>query len=366
MEWTMGISTRTGEFRGEIIQGDAATQYVSLPTLLSSGLPEDSAERKTIRSHFHEWRIADETEYLQAFGSPHAASGRHIVFELAQGAERTLVPALALIRSIFRPKRFIFPLMFGPQALDRVCHLDHSQFPGRLVIDARWPAFVGERHGDFGAALSWMCSFPSARVMAASVHEHARAGRIGLLLPDARVRMRVCGKRIGRTMFATSISPREIDATESPFPFATGHSGRVTYFNRSHNTRNMDNLVLADRSIPVHPDGSVDLTDSEWEIIGPTLTSEDNRRRLHNPRHLFDGILRKHALGLSWNKTPYKTGSRANATFAFLRWKSTGSFQAGVNFLKAVRQQNAGSAVGLSWAQALMTEPNPSARRLEP
>jgi hypothetical protein len=335
MQWANGIAFKSGRFWAELSRSGGALELVRLKSLLFNGLPDERTEQLSFETNFADWKSCDAAEYLGAWGKGYFSSTptRHLVYALSvpRANLKILVPALAIIRAIFRPT-VMLPTLFTPQALDRACHLDLSCSPPRAVIDANWTASSLRKHRDFSPILAWLKGFPSASRMTGSVHEHAREGVIGISLPDAISVMSVFGKRVDDALLVTKLWMRNVTAIEPPFPFAPDLPNRVFY-------RNPNPLqhVASDRSIILQEDGSVDVSDREWAVIEPILVSRDSRKRRHDPRLLFDGVLRKFALGRSWNKTPYRTGRRENAVYAYQQWKSAGAYSAAIEALRDLR-----------------------------
>src|SRR6185437_7821263 len=86
---------------------------------------------------------------------------------------------------------------------------------------------LGDRYGDVRTPIFWMSAFPSAMRFAGSVHLHARSGRIAVLLPEARVKIALQGRRHARCLYVTNATLLEIDALEEPMNWVTNHSKRI-------------------------------------------------------------------------------------------------------------------------------------------
>ena len=72
---------------------------------------------------------------------------------------------------------------------------------------------------------------------------------------------------------------------------------------------------------------SGDLTDAEWELVGPLLSAERGRRGHENRRHL-DGILWRAREGARWRAIPERYGKWDTVWRRFARWRDLGVFEA--------------------------------------
>jgi transposase len=70
-----------------------------------------------------------------------------------------------------------------------------------------------------------------------------------------------------------------------------------------------------------------DLTDAEWELVGPLLSAERGRRGHENRRHL-DGILWRAREGARWRAIPERYGKWNTVWRRFARWRELGVFEA--------------------------------------
>ena len=75
---------------------------------------------------------------------------------------------------------------------------------------------------------------------------------------------------------------------------------------------------------------SGDLTDAEWELVGPLLPRERGRpgRPGHDNRTLLDGILWRAREGARWRVIPERYGKWNSVWRRFARWRDLGVFEA--------------------------------------
>ena len=72
---------------------------------------------------------------------------------------------------------------------------------------------------------------------------------------------------------------------------------------------------------------SGDLTDAEWELVGPLLSTERGRPG-HGDRRLLDGILWRAREGARWRAVPARYGKGNTVWRRFARWRDLGVFGA--------------------------------------
>ncbi len=75
---------------------------------------------------------------------------------------------------------------------------------------------------------------------------------------------------------------------------------------------------------------SGDLTDAEWELVGPLLPRERGRpgRPGHENRPILDGILWRAREGARWRAVPERYGKWNTVWRRFARWRDLGVFEA--------------------------------------
>ena len=72
---------------------------------------------------------------------------------------------------------------------------------------------------------------------------------------------------------------------------------------------------------------SGDLTDAEWELVGPLLAAGRGRPGREN-RRLLDGILWRAREGAGWRAVPERYGRWDTVWRRFARWRDLGVFEA--------------------------------------
>ena len=343
MEWATGIGVKNGALVGHLLQTDGTVEVVPLAALAKRGVPGGGHTEVRLELDLHTAAAVPPALYVSAFGFHRrdAPAFRHVVYSFRRAYTEFLIPALVILRGLARPTRHVLPVLFGPQGLDQICHLDFSSRPPGVILDARWAyRSYQQRSGDLEQPLRWMKCFPTAMTMAASVHSLALEGNIAVEMPRARARMLVHGRRQGRCFLVTELSIIDVIAQEEPADFASGASPRILYRRpcSSAGRSTQGNEGTSD-AVPLHPDDSVDVTDDEWSGIGPLLLTGVRTASIRlDQRAILNGILAKHAHNIPWELVAYRAGNANNARYAYRAWAKSGVYQRVLSVLRYSRR----------------------------
>lgn len=343
MEWASCIAYGAGGWRALIEGAAEGEQSFTLASLSTRGLPDlPKLQRKRLRfdGSFETWTRASHVDMLTALGLSSLPDNRHHVFQFEHEGLTVFVPALAVIRALFKPASVLFRLAFTPLGVDLISHVDWSQNPPTVVIDCPQAARVLGR-AQYGArqieALRWMQTSRSARSCVQSTHTYALAGQIGLDLPTGHACMAFHGVKVGRTFFATQMSMNAVEVAEEDS--LTGKAERFCLHASQDKARAAPARDI-EFNIPPKADGTWELSEAEWGVVAGLLLA-DNKRRIARAdnRSLVDAILVKLGTKCAWSGAPAATSSRASdpATY-FHRWCATRRFQRVVEFLAATRR----------------------------
>ncbi|SDP92872.1 Putative transposase of IS4/5 family [Rhodoferax sp. OV413] len=339
MEWAFGIAVKNGQLVVEGTSRDGDLEIGNLLELGTCGVPKCSQLVKHKGTlDFSALVAVNADEYLDALGlhAPQKLPNRHQVFECRFDGVRVVFPALVLMRALFRPNKFLLPVMFRPQALDRIRFLDYTRTPTEVVVDASWRGTY--RSGEeVNQCISWMTLFPSAIRLASSVHEFAMRGEIGMSLPLGSARATMHGLNVGGILFVTEMKVMAVHANEDPIPGATGCSQDFVLRNVSYDGKLKSSLAEISK-FPIGKNGELGVSDLEWTAIAPTLLKGQERaREILNQRHLFDAILQKINFCTSWRTLAPKSGTGNNARFAERNWRSRETLMPSLEILMTMR-----------------------------
>jgi hypothetical protein len=339
MDWALGIAVESGRLVVEGVRRGGDLEIGEIGDLGTCGVPAFSHPVKHKGTvEFDSLVAGDSDEYLRALAIPLPKNSvnRQMVLKGKVDGEHVAIPALVFMKALFRPTRFLLPMMFRPQALDRVRFLDFSRAQTAVVVDASWSGTY--RTGDeVRQCISWMTFFPSAIRYASSIHEFAMRGEIGMSMPHGSARATMEGLKVDGVLFVTTMKLITVYADEDPILAATGCSREFVLRDVCRDGPILGSLAGI-RKIPNHKNGDLDVSDSEWTAIESTLLKGQQRfRETINQRHLFDAILKKINVGTSWRNLVPQSGSGNNARFAERSWQSRGTLLPSLEILRTMR-----------------------------
>lgn len=349
MEWAIGVLAANDHLVVDIARGDGQREQVPVSELYRRGVPAlATGPARRVTLPFAQWRRAlpEEVEAPFRLAGLDAPLQAHQVYGFKGGRRRFLVPALVLMRAIFRPSRHLLPSMFLPQALDQVSHLDLTRSPPVVVSEMSWAtSSARERFSDWAALLEWLHLYPCARKMAASVHEHAMRGELGLTLPSGFITVSVRGIDVAHTTIATHMCIAEIapaTATDTPGVIATAS---YTLHGQARRHIRPPVATVSKYRVPVRQDGTVELSDSEWEEVEALLRAA---RSVWRPprlcqRRLMNNILRKLGFGCPWRELTGPKDNWHNAAYAFRVWSQSGVMRQVIEVLRKHRDKSCSS-----------------------
>lgn len=342
MDWVHAIVVSGGELCAEVGAANGQVRLMGLTELARRGVPAvQSTVRKQLDVCFNDFSPCSADEYITHFGlqAQHEKADRHQVFEVFSGGLRYLVPALVMMRALFRPTLKLLPLMFAPSALERSCRLECAGDEICVVVDSLWTRYAETRHySDCTGPLRWMMLHPSARRMADSVHQNAMAGLIAVDLPAGHAEVVFAGVQAASAVLVTEVRLLTVVPSDVPDLPVANVATRVNFLDRDWvEGRDMNEPLSI--HVPARADGSFELSDEEWAVVSPVLEGSRKRRQPYQlcQRAMFDGVLGKLATGKSWRDSTYKVGDWRNAATSYSRWNSRGTFAEAMQALRGMR-----------------------------
>lgn len=342
MEWARRVVVSEGELRAEVESAEGATCLLPLTEMYRRGLPTvNKTVRQTVTVNFGNFSPCDTRKYTAYFGMPmpEGEVKGHQVFEVHHQGWTYVVPALALMRALFKPTPKLLHEMFAPSALERTLRLEYSNDSVDIVVDAQWAtSSIQEKCSDWKAPLRWIASHPTARRMADSVHRHAMMGRLALDLANCEAEVVLTGVKRTNVVFVTTARILSITPSEFPDLPVVGYERQIEFLERNWpKERSFDKALSI--NVPPHPDGTVELNDEEWVTVAPLLAGGRKQAKPYKlcQRSLFDGVLRKLATGEEWRKSSYKVGDWRNAATAYRTWRYRGTFEQALGVLREMR-----------------------------
>ena len=326
MEFAVGIGYEGNELVSYAVDKDGKRLVLPLKDLAKRGLPKiKNTTIRVLSANFEDWQLVNSRDYIDAFGFsvPQNLSALHQCFLATRGDVRITIPALALMRALFRPHKHLLPGVFGSHALDRICRVAWEGEVPRLHIHASWfkHKFLIE-NSDCTLPLSWMMAHRSAFEMISSVHDNAMSGCVGLSLPFASAFLKLKGLNIGKNFFVTEVVVVVLTPLDPPELPLLQLAPEIRFRTPTSARGKHRKIQPAPFNVPQHSDGTTDLTDDEWVEIGPIVRT--SRRYKFSQRDILNRVLSKTATNVSWMDMTGEVGIRKRTYEAFRGWSTRG------------------------------------------
>lgn len=316
--WAVGIARREGELTAVLRDVSGLDASAPLDSLSSEGLPA-CKQWRLIETNFAAWAQCSSDPMVRVLGLP-AGPANHVVWEFELRRRTYVVPALALMRALFRPPAQVLVPLFRPQGLDGIC----TYVDGQVTFNRWWRAAkLQASRPSTVAPLTWMHAFPSARRMASSVYRHAVEGALGMELPHARCRMRVAGAPNGARFYVTQVWMSSVEALEEPFDFARSVGRVFSFIDRVEHDATAEEHVPAAR-LPTR-NGETCVSDEEWTQLAPVLDTQKGSTK-YDRRVMLDGVLEKVCTGRPWRDVEYSVGTYVTASRQYITWRNNGTW----------------------------------------
>jgi hypothetical protein len=342
MEWLLGVERSFGVTEARILNVDGGVDMVQMSELHRRGLPAIEPEvRLRSKVNLRTLRPTDVGSELRSLGfeAKPMTANQHQAFEVEVDGKVVVLPALLLMRELFAPAKFFLPAVFQPQALDSLTWLAPTDAGFRMVIDASWyrTAVFTSNVRDCAPVFAWLRSCRTAEAMVSSIHLSSLTGGVALEPPQATVDAKLAGVLLGRKLFLTELRLMSLTADEVPSLVVEGFSPIVPFAARGLRGGKLGERVAPRTDIPAHPDGTYEMSDGEWDALGPMLVSKYPGRVVLDQRRVIDGVLRKLATGMPWRSITYSVGNWENAAFACYHLKRRGRLEGFLSRLRDLR-----------------------------
>jgi hypothetical protein len=289
-------------------------------------LPQGTCRRR-LTTELSSWSNSSPKAFWAVLGDKRVPTDGQLVFSFQDRGTEYLVPAIVLIRAMFRPLRHLAPMLFHPTSLELVSAptCADSGFCAELAlptVDERYNEAVATK-----ALFTWLWAYPSAKRMWNSLYQWALQGILGITLPLGTVRAVFHGIARGKRVAVTEMRVMQITTAERSHLEFLPATNVFTLHASAIPTRmpqgSFEKQLMEQRREQAQP-----LTDAEWDWVRDLFVSEGLcPLRRWEPRATLDGILRKLLTGNSWRSTTYQVGDWRHAATTYRNWKSRGLWE---------------------------------------
>lgn len=330
MQWAHAITVESGRLAVDMVNSEGVQERAPLSKLASVGVPAIGRKWRSFENvRLAEFERVSEEKYLEQFGlADMVEPGNHAVFLLTRPRTKWVIPALVLMRALFKPNNLLLAEAFRHRAVERLTMPSPEDETQHLYV-AR-----GKKMGAFvepNCSLHWLLRDLGAKTMMESVHRHALDGRIDIDLANIEVTLKLSGVANGRTVYVTRVNiPQAHGSDDNTLTFQLGAKDGPSVAGIS------ESLKTSLRS-----DGQVAVTDEEWERVCHYLSPYKRGRPPNmDKRELLDSILhRLTGHTSSWTELE-KTGSSVGRLLGnCTHWMTDGRLKKVVDELNAMRGQ---------------------------
>lgn len=344
LNWAVGVACSNPR-NIEILTGNGQKHLIDIKAAIKDGIPTPKKSgRLVFEGEFSLWQPGSAEEYLAALGMalPEGVENRHQVFTMVNERRWTIhVPALVVMRALFKPNPLVFPALYTPVGVDYISFVDYSATPPTVVIDGNFcgngyvrNAISTDPDASQGQALRWLQLSKSAKQASQSIYRHALSGWLNMSLPSGRVRMVFHGPITGKHLYATKATLVSVDMGEHDS--ITG-AGEKFAFHPTGDPDRIPKTSIRDLTVPSHPSGGYEITNDEWEAIEPMLERKMGKPK-HSQREILNFIFSKLVSGMPWRKTPMGNFSVTTVTSTFHYLVNSGRMDQVLAYLEESRE----------------------------
>lgn len=336
MELAIGIDWEDGRARALLLDKEKKQTHHPCDYMVRHGLPLLNRTRIQCTTDFARWTPASFVEFACAIGLDASVPERHLTWQFMHADIRYVVPALVLIRAMFKPPSYVLPRLFRPQSLDDVCNFSGEGPMGFITPVTALGSVIHRMRRAVMLPLSWFYCFPSARETWSSVFHLSCEGQIGLTLPQGELSLVIKGLSHAKNVYVTEAHIRQVNTAEEPFDFASTHTRTIYYLSG-------ESIGSKGKRIPLRlialRDGASSVSDEEWQEIRPMIDAGfRGKSGVPMQRATLDGVLSKFCFATTWQQTVYPPGvTMSGAVAAVHRWKRDGRWERIIEVLRRSR-----------------------------
>ncbi|WP_172161878.1 transposase [Paraburkholderia elongata] len=285
---------------------------MDMQTIWSHKVPVPTRTKGQAVTRFHDWDIVNAAEYLQLAGLDTGIAGGHTIYAFTYGGLRFLVPAILVMKALFRPHATAFENLYRRSALDLMLAPVPAAgtMTAHLVRKSRkYNKNPQSKRASIG--YRWLYCFPSAREAWDSVYQSAVQGRIHVTMPKIQASIATKGLRVGDTLLVSNLTILSFESMETPFAWAGEQPRQFDFGLERKDTAPYSPLIRSD--LKQGPDGWA-LSDDEWNSIEHLFPHGFRRNSGEQARTLISAVLFKLGTGIGWKAMNARLGTTARVS----------------------------------------------------
>ncbi|RAS33191.1 transposase [Paraburkholderia bryophila] len=322
--WLQAIERRNGVLAARVVNGDRDVEWMNVEAAWEADIHASSTSRMSVATCFSRWKVVDATDFFSEMAiEAYPAANKHQMFEVDHNGLRLVLPAILVLKALFKPNATVFQYLFRPSGLDMLLAPVYANGSTTVAILPR----KLRQHvpvGDTGLErLRWLYCFPTARAAFDSVYTRATYGVVGIKLPTAEIDISVKGCLRGRKFFVSSLSIVRCSPLEAPFDWA----GRQPQHFRLREPAPGERLnpILVDSDLIEGPSGW-GLSDDEWACVAYLFPTGPQCRSGEQTRAFVNAILEKLGTGVGWTSVNSKHGTLSAVSSLYRDYRRSGKW----------------------------------------
>lgn len=338
MEWAEAIVTEGRSLAVSVINSLGEQAVLPIQELSSRGVPSTtSCKRGPARIRLSDLKRCSADEYLDYFEvKPSKEAPAQAVFRyIAADGAIWQIPALVMMRAVFKPNSLLLEQVFRPQSLELLAVGARGPKASPRFLMAGTRMARNEKYNPT-PSLNWFWRDQRAWAMAHSVHKYAMDGWLDLDLPDVEVELGVKGLESQRRLFVTSASIRTVYIS----PDLPGGEPVKLTLNGAATAGLSVAGVQQKLRVQAAADGRLTTNEQEWCALAEHLKSRNRPSRPDRRKELFDGLLEKLSGQVSAWRRLGKPGLSWHLHESYYRkWTASGELKAMLDTLEALRTE---------------------------
>jgi hypothetical protein len=336
--WLQGIERRNGVLTAKLVKGNGDVEWMNVEATWEGDMPVSSTSRMSGTTCFSRWKLVDATEYLSEMAiEADPADNRHQIFEVDHNGLRLVLPAILVLKALFKPSATVFEYLFRPSGMDMLLAPKHANGSMSVVLlpqRIRQHVPVGDTTFE---RFQWLYCFPSAQASFYSVYGYATSGIVGLKLPKAEVDIWLKGRLIGNRFFASNLNIARCAPLEAPFDWAGWQPKGFRL--KCPPTSEQLNPILVDSELIEGPAGW-ELSDEEWALVEHLFPSGPRLRSGKPARDFVGAILTKLGTGAGWACVNSRFGTTSAVSSFYQNSRKSGRWDKVITILMEMRKKS--------------------------
>jgi hypothetical protein len=336
--WLQCVDRQNGFLQGKVMKRDGDVEWRDLDSTWDVDTPVARGSKMSGTTCFSRWKLVDASEYLADMKIEISkGEDRHQVFAVDLNGLSLVVPAILVLKALFKPNATVFEYLFRPSGLDMLlAPKDSNGSTSVALLPQRMRQHVPVRDTSF-ERLRWLYCFPSARAAFDSVYTYAASGTVGVKLPKAQVDISLQGRLLGKKFLVAVLNISACTPLEEPFDWAGWQPESFRLKTQPPSVQL--NPILASSDILEGAAGWA-LSDMEWARVEHLFPAGTRLTTGNRAREFIGAILTKLGTGVGWAWANSRFGTTAGVSSFYQNCRKSGRWDKVMTIVMETRRQS--------------------------